>query len=70
MARKWHGYADDTEKPPCYNGVVKKCKQFSAGLENAGQHLHIEVRKGRQTSPAGLPTIDEALTSISPYDYL
>ena len=44
--------------------------QSSAGLENAGQHLHIEVRKGRQTSPAGLPTIDEALTSISPYDYL
>ena len=29
MARKWHGYADDTEKPPCYNGVVKKCKQFT-----------------------------------------
>ena len=29
MARKWHGYADDTEKPPCYNGIVKKYKQFT-----------------------------------------
>ena len=29
MARKWHRYADDTEKPPCYNDVVKKCKQFT-----------------------------------------
>jgi hypothetical protein len=29
MARKWHRYADDMEKPPCYNDVVKKCKQFT-----------------------------------------
>ncbi len=34
------------------------------------EHLHIEVRSGRQTVPAPTPTISEPLQSISPYDYL
>ena len=45
--------------------------QSNVGLGGSGnQHLHIEVREGRKTAPATLPTIDEPLTSISPYDYL
>ena len=45
--------------------------QSNVGLGgNGGQHLHIEVRKGKKAVPAGLPTINEALTSISPYNYL
>lgn len=45
--------------------------QSNVGLTVSGnQHLHIEVRKGRKTEPAGLPTLGNPLTSISPYDYL
>lgn len=45
--------------------------QSNVGLVGSGnQHLHIEVREGRKTTPATLPTIDTPLTSISPYNYL
>ena len=44
--------------------------QSNVGLGSGGQHLHIEVRKGKKTDPAGLPTINENFTSISPYNYL
>ena len=45
--------------------------QSSVGLKDVkAVHLHIEVRKGYCEDPANLPTINEELKSISPYDYL
>lgn len=47
MARKWHRYADDTEKLPCYNGIVKKCEQFTC-LKFSAHHTLSAIRSGRQ----------------------
>ena len=44
--------------------------QSSVGLSKKNDHLHIEVRNGRKTSPAKLPTITQNLDAVSPYNYL
>lgn len=43
--------------------------QSHTGLTN-GDHLHIEVQEGKAKSEAALPTINDPIESISPYEYL
>ncbi|MBS4784478.1 MAG: M23 family metallopeptidase [Clostridiales bacterium] len=68
-------HMDVTNTDARVGGFIKKGDflgtQAYTGLASENDtHLHIEVRAGRQDNPAGLPTIDQALTSISPYNYL
>ena len=68
-------HMDVTNTDARVGGFIKKGDllgtQAYAGLKKKEDtHLHIEVRAGRQDNPAGLPTINQALTSISPYNYL